>query len=165
MAKRFQFRLGQVLRLRKQVEEVKVRELAQAQGQLVAIAESIRVHLAEELDFLRKYGDFEKSGNFTADQIMDYCDYKEWLLLQEKEFRRRETEWAKEVENRRQAVVKASRARRLLENLKEKQFRTYSQEVLGEEQRFLDEISSIAFVRHNRAQKIVNADTVENLRR
>jgi flagellar protein FliJ len=162
MAKKFRFRLEQVLNLRKQVEEVRIRELSQAQGQLLKIEESIRVHAAEELDFLGKYSDFEKSGEFSADQVMAYSDFKEWLLRQEKEYRRREREWAKEVEKRRQEVVKVSRARRLLENLKEKQLRVYSQEVLGEEQRFLDEISSIAFVRHNRAQKAVNADTAEN---
>ncbi len=165
MAKRFQFRLEQVLNLRKQVEEVRVRELSQAQGELLKIEEAIRAHSAQEHDFLGKFGDFEKIGNFSVDQVMTYCDFKEWLSRQEKEYRRREKEWAKEVEKRRQAVIKVSRARRLLENLKEKQFRTYSQEVLGEEQRFLDEISSIAFVRHNRAQKAVSTDTAENLRR
>lgn len=160
MAKRFFFRLEQVLKLRKQVEEVRVRELSRAQGQLLEIEKLIRTHLAEEMNFLGKYGDFERNGEFTADQVMAYCDFKEWLLRQEKEYRRREREWAKEVENRRQEVVKASRARRLLENLKEKQLRTHSQEVLGEEQRFLDEVSSIAFVRHNQAQKAVNVNTV-----
>src|SRR5436189_4906788 len=35
MAKRFQFRLEQVLGLRKQVEEVRVRELARAKGRLL----------------------------------------------------------------------------------------------------------------------------------
>jgi flagellar FliJ protein len=165
MAKRFQFRLEQVLSLRRQVEEVRVRELSQAQGQLLKIEESIRAHAAEEQDFLGKYSDFEKNGEFDAGQVMAFCDYREWLLRQEKEYRRREREWSKEVEKRRQEVVKASRARRLLENLKEKQLRTHSKEVLGEEQRFLDEISSIAFVRRNRSQKAVNADTAENLRR
>jgi flagellar FliJ protein len=165
MAKRFLFRLEQVLNLRKQIEEMRVRELSQAQGQLLKIEESLRAHAAEERDFLGKYGDFEKGGQFSVDQVMAFCDFKEWLIRQEKEYRRREREWSKEVEKRRQEVVKVSRARRLLENLKEKQLRTHSQEVLGEEQRFLDEISSIAFVRRNRGQKAVSADTVENLRR
>ncbi len=165
MAKKFQFRLEQVLNLRKQIEEVRVRELAQAQGQLLRIEESIKAHAVEELNFLKNYGDFEKNGEFNVDEVMTYCDFKEWLLRQEKEYRRREREWIIAVEQRRQEVVRASRARRLLENLKEKQLKIYSQEVLGEEKRFLDEISSIAFVRHNRAQKAVNANTAEKLRR
>jgi flagellar FliJ protein len=165
MAKRFQFRLEQVLNLRRQVEEVRVRELSQAQGQLLRVEESIRAHAESEKEFLGTYGDFEKKGGFDSDQVMAYCEYKEWLLRQEKEYRRREREWAKEVEKRRLEAVKASRERRLLENLKERQIRAHGQEVLGEEQRFLDEISSIAFVRRNRGQKAASADTVENLRR
>ncbi len=163
MARRFRFRLEQVLRLRKQVEELRIRELAQAQGELLKIEDSLRAHSEEEKAFLERYGEFEKIGAFNADDAMAYCQYKDWLLRREKELRRREKEWMKEVERRRQAVVKASRDRRLLENLREKQFRAHAQEVLSEEQRFLDEISSIAFVRRARALQL--ADVHENLGR
>jgi flagellar protein FliJ len=165
MAKRFQFRLEQVLNLRKQVEEVRVRELAQAKGQLLKIEEAIKDHLGEESQFLEMYGEFEKNPGFNADEVMAYCDYKDWLLKREKEFRRREKEWIKEVERRRQEAVKVSRERQLLENLRKKQKRSYDQEVLGEEQRFLDEISSIAFVRRSRAQKAMGADLTHHLGR
>ncbi len=163
MARRFQFRLGQVLNLRKQVEELRIRELAQAKGELLKIEDSLKAHAEEERAFLGRYGDFEKNGAFNADDVMAYCQYKDWLLRREKEYHRREQEWMKEVERRRQTVVKASRERRLLENLREKQLRAHAQEVLGEEQRFLDEVSSIAFVRRARALQI--ADVQENLGR
>ena len=163
MAKRFRFRLGQVLNLRKQVEELRIRELAQAKGELLKIEDSLREHAEEEKAFLGRYGDFEKAGGFNSDDAMAYCQYKDWLLRREKEFRRREQEWVREVERRRQVVVKASRERQLLENLREKQIRAHAQEVLGEEQRFLDEISSIAFVRRARALQL--ADVHENLGR
>src|ERR1035441_1937195 len=165
MAKRFQFRLEQVLNLRKQVEEVRVRELATAQGRLLRIEESIKAHGEQERGFLGAYGEFEKSGEFNADQLMAYCEYKNWLIRQRKEYRHREKEWAREVEKRRQAAVKASREKRLLENLKERQQQTHEKELLGEEQKFLDEISSIAFVRRDRAQKGAHADSAEKLRR
>lgn len=163
MARRFRFRLGQVLNLRKQVEEIRVRELALAKGELLRIEESLKEHAQEEKAFLGRYGDFEKTGAFNTDDIMAYCQYKEWLLRREKEYHRREQEWMKEVERRRQAAVKASRERRLLENLREKQLRAHAQEVLGEEQRFLDEVSSIAFVR--RARSLQTAEVHENLGR
>lgn len=153
MARRFQFRLQQVLSLRKQMEDMKVRELSMAKGELLKIEEALKAHAREEWEFLGQYGDFEKTGAFNADQVMAYCQYKDWLLRREKELRRREKEWSKEVERRRQEAVKASRQRQLLENLKERQTRTHAQEVLGEEQRFLDEVSSIAFVRRERALK------------
>lgn len=165
MAKKFGFRLEQVLSLRKQVEEIRVRELAKAKGELLRIEESLRVHVKEEQEFLKMYGDFEKTGGFHAEQVMSYCEYKDWLGRREREYRRQEREWVKETERRRLEAVKASRARQLLENLKEKKKRTHDQEVLAEEQRFLDEISSIAFVRRDRAKSAQNAGLAENLRR
>ena len=165
MAKRFQFRLEQVLALRKQVEEVRVRELARAKGRLLEIENALKEHAAEVSDFLKTYGEFEQLGSFEADQAMTYYDYREWLLRREKEYRRQEKEWSVEVERRRQAAVKASRDKKLLENLKERKKRIHSQEVLGEEQRFLDEISSIAFVRRERAQAMAPADLANNLGR
>ena len=162
MARRFQFRLQQVLSLRKQVEEVRVRELAQAKGRLLEIENTIKDHQREEAEFLTMYGDFEKTQGFTTNEVMAYCEFKDWLLRREKELRRQEREWSKEVERRRQEAVKASRAKRLLENLRERQMRTHAQEVLGEEQRFLDEISSIAYVRRDRVKQAVNAGSVEN---
>jgi flagellar biosynthesis chaperone FliJ len=62
-------------------------------------------------------------------------------------------------------AVKASREKKLLENLKARKRRIHSQELLGEEQRFLDEISSIAFVRRERAQAMAAADLTNNLGR
>ena len=42
MARRFKFRLEQILNLRKQTEETRARELAEAKGELLKIEESIR---------------------------------------------------------------------------------------------------------------------------
>ncbi len=165
MAKRFEFRLEQVLGLRKQVEEVRVRELAQAKGRLLQIEEALKEHSKNENQFLKTFGEFEKTGEFEADQAMIYCEYKDWLLRREKEYHRQEKEWVDKVERRRQIAVKASREKKLLENLKEKKKRAHGQEVLGEEQRFLDEISSIAFVRRDRAQNAAGADLTINLGR
>ncbi len=158
MAKRFQFRLEQVLNLRKQIEDVKVRELAQAKGRLLQIEEALKEHAEIEKSFLENYSELEKNGKFNSDQAIIYCDYEEWLLRKENEYRRLESEWIKEVEKRRQNAVKVSRERQLLDNLKEKQKNTHAREVLSEEQKFLDEVSSIAFIRRDRAQKSVHAD-------
>lgn len=162
MANRFRFRLEQVLNLRKQVEEQKVRELAQAQGRLLEIEESLRDHAQQEGEFLDSYGRFEGTGTFSSDQVMAFSEYRDWLSRREKDLERREKEWGQEVERRRQTAMRASRDRRLLENLKEKRAGQHAQEVLGEEQRFLDEISSIAFVRRDRAQRGAGAVSTEN---
>lgn len=165
MAKRFQFRLEQVLSLRKQVEEARVRELALAKGRLLEIEEEIKVHRETEAEFLGAFAEMEKKGSFNTEQVMAYSDYKSSLTRKEKMIRNREREWAQEVERRRGEAVKASKQRQLLDNLKEKQQRAHDLEVVGEEQKFLDELSSIAFIRRERAQKAVNADTNSHLRR
>jgi flagellar FliJ protein len=153
MARRFQFRLEQVLSLRKRVEEERVRELAQAKGRLLEIEEALKAHAEIEGAFLETYGEFEKAmGSFDSDQVMAYCDYREWLLSREREYRRRAREWSEEVERRRQKAVHASRESKLLENLKESKIRAYDRQVRVEEQKFLDEISSIAFVRRERVK-------------
>ena len=158
MAKRFQFRLGQVLELRKQIEELRVKELSQAKGRLLQIEESLKEHLEAEDQFLGTYGEFERTGDFNTDQAMAYCEYRDWLTRREREFRRQEKEWSAEVDKRRQKAVRASREKKLLENLKVKKMQEHSLEILGEEQRFLDEISSIAYVRRERARELAAAD-------
>jgi flagellar export protein FliJ len=155
MAKKFQFRLEQVLNLRKQIEDAKIRELAQAKNRLLEIENALKIHAEIELEFLETYTEMEKAGSFNTDQVMVYCDYKDWLRRKEKEYHAREKEWIKEVERRRQEAVKASRQRQLLDNFKDRQKDKYEKIVLGEEQKFLDEVSSIAFVRRERAKKMI----------
>jgi flagellar FliJ protein len=152
MAKRFQFRLEQVLNLRKQVEDIKVRELAVAKTRLLEAEKVLNEHLEKEKEFFETYGDMG-NGSFTADRASTYYDYKDTLEQQEKTHRERQNDWMLEVERRRREAVKATRQRQLLENLKEKKQRVHAQEVLSEEQKFLDEVSSIAYVRRERAKK------------
>ena len=153
MAKQFQFRLEQVLNLRKQVEEVKIRELAVAKIHLLGVEQDLSKHVEKQDEFLNVYSELEKKGFFTAEQVMIYCDYKELLSKKEKEYKERRSDWMLEVERRRREVVKVSRQRQLLENLKDKKKRTHTLEVQNDEQKFLDEVSSIAFVRRERAKK------------
>jgi flagellar FliJ protein len=156
MAKRFQFRLEQVLSLRKQVEEIKVRELAVAKKQLFEVEKAMNEHVEKQKEFLKYYGELEQRGSFTAEQVMTYCEYKDSLTMVEKEYQKRQNDWVLEVERRRREVVKASRERRLLENYKDKKKKAHSLEVQSEEQKFLDEVSSIAFVRRERAKKLAS---------
>jgi flagellar export protein FliJ len=156
MAQRFQFRLEQVLNLRRQIEDVKVRELAVAKKHLLEIETALNKHIEKQEEFLGACSDLEKNGMFTAEQVMTYFEYKESLSKEEKEFRKRQNDWTLEVERRRREAVKVSRQRQLLENLKEKKKRVHAQEVQSEEQKFLDEVSSIAFVRRERAKRSVS---------
>jgi flagellar protein FliJ len=154
MAKRFQFRLEQVLNLRKQVEEVKARELAVAKIHLLEVEQILNKHVEMQDEFINVYSELQKEGFFTAEQVTAYCNYKESLSKKEKEYRERQSDWMLEVERRRREVVKVSKQRQLLENLKDKKKRIHTLEVQNDEQKFLDEVSSIAFVRRERAKKL-----------
>jgi len=156
MVQRFQFRLEQVLSLRKQLEDVKVRELAVAKKHLLEIETALNKHVEKQEEFLKACVELEKNGMVTAEQVMTYLEYKEALLKEEKEFRKRQNDWMLEVERRRREAVKASRQRQLLENLRDKKKRVHAQDVQQEEQKFLDEVSSIAFARRERAKKSVS---------
>lgn len=153
MAKKFQFRLQQILKLRKEIEDIRVRELSYAKGKLLQLEDKLKEHYESEEGFLETYSEFEKKHFFDSNQVIAYCEYREWLIRREKEYRSLEKQWTLEVDNRRKVAVKASRERKLLENLKEKKLLANTNEVLGEEQRFLDEISAIAFIRRDRVEK------------
>lgn len=151
MAKRFEFRLQGVLNYRRQVEDVRVRELAEAKGALLEIEEALRAHSNEETVYLDRIGSM-RSGAMVADQAIYESLYWDRLLEKERLCKQLEKRVSEEVERRRQKALIASRDKKLLENLKERKIRTHQAEVAGEEQRFLDEHSAIAFVRRQRVE-------------
>ncbi len=152
MPKRFEFRLQGVLNYRKQVEDAKVRELAEAKGALMEIEEALKRNASEEADFLDRAGSSRMGGMITADQAVLQSLYWDRLLEKERVCRQLEKRVTEEVERRRQAALKASRDKKLLENLKERKLRAHQAEATAEEQRFLDEHSAIAFVRRERLE-------------
>jgi len=157
MALRFHFRLEQLLTFRKQVEDSRIKDLALAKGELLKIEDSIRIHREKESDFLNTFSEMEKTGVFEADQGMAFSDYKNHLIRREDVLKKQEKAWREEVDRRRVLAIKASREKKLLINLREKQQKAHLNEVTAEEQKFLDEISSIAFVRRERALKLRTA--------
>jgi len=153
MARRFQFRLEQVLGYRQQLEDARTRELSGAQAELLRVQGDRKEHETLTGEFLGRFGELKKTGGFTVEEILSYSDYGDWMAFEEKQLQRQEREAEAEVEKRRLEAVKASRDRRLLENLREKQKQAHAAEVSKEEQDFLDEISSSAFIRRGRAER------------
>jgi flagellar FliJ protein len=165
MAKRFQFRLQQVLSYRKQAEDVCARELAEAKGALLRHEEVMKAHSQEEEVFLRQYRRLEKAGKFHIDDALLQSERQQGLFERDKKDKRRVVELSKTIEEKRRAAIQASRNRRLLENLKERQQGLHLSAEAQEEQKFLDEISSIAFIRRTRSERAVAADFSGTLRR
>lgn len=153
MSKRFEFRLQGVLNYRKQIEEVKVRELAEAKGALLEIEEALKQNSIHEAQLLEQAGAARKSGVLTADQAVLQSMFWDRLLDRERVCKDLEKRVTAEIERRRQKALAASRDKKLLENLKARKVRAHQAEVAGEEQRFLDEHSAIAFVRRERLEE------------
>ncbi|HVM32541.1 MAG TPA: flagellar export protein FliJ [bacterium] len=145
--------MDQVLGYRRQLENLSIRKMAEAQGQ----RQRIQDDLARGQDARNETADWfsgeERQGSFPVEQAALYVEYMEFLSGQEKALRRREKEAEAEVEKRRAEVVAAAKKRRLLEALREKKLAAHEAEVSREEQAFLDDVSSIAFIRRDRASR------------
>ena len=152
MVKKFEFRLQGVLNYRKQLEDARVRELAEAKGALLEIEETIKKNAIEEARFLDESGTTRSGGTMTVDQAVLQSMYWDRLLEREKVCKDLEKRVSEEVERRRQKAMRASRDKKLLVNLKERKIRAHQAETATEEQRFLDEHSAIAFVRRERLE-------------
>ena len=153
MARAFSFRLDQVLGYRRQLENLSIRKMAQAQGQWMGVQAALEERKNQKDDLRGWFSEEEKKGSFFVEQAAGYTEYLDFLSGQEKSLRTKEKKAKAEIEKCREEVVRAAQKRRLLEGLREKRLLAHQAEVLKEEQGFLDELSSIAFIRRDRASR------------
>jgi flagellar FliJ protein len=164
MPKKFSFRLQSVLNYRVQVEEQYTRDLAKAKGVLLQVEDAIQEHLGRQENFRQEFTRAQcVGGTVTAEVLASYGERWDALLAREKRLHLMEREATEEVERRRGMVMEASRERKLLENLKKRKWTAYIHETEREEQKALDEFSSIAYVRKDLNAAFESAD--ETLRR
>jgi flagellar FliJ protein len=153
MTRRFRFQLEQILNYRQQIEDARRKELSQAKSELLRVQDNRKEHQKETDDFLDRFRELEEAGGFTVEEVVSYSEYKDRMFREEKRLQTKEKKAEEEVEKRRLEAVRASQERQLLKNLKEKQKQAHRAEVSKEEQNFLDDISSSAFIRRDRAER------------
>jgi len=142
--KRFNFRLQRVLDVKNTIEEVKRRNFLTASSEhekRVRILEVYVQTLYKYLDELRT----KHKKTLSSQDINLYYNYFESMsrLI---EFQKKEIENARvELEKMREELIAAVKDRKIIERLKERQFRNYLKEVDMEEQKHLDEVSGISF--------------------
>ncbi len=135
--RRFQFRLQPALSYRQQLEDQRRVELARLDAECVRLREQVH-----ELERLREWAleVTERRARLDMDAERRRSEYLE-ALTQDLRLRRAELE---EVERtatlKRQEVLAASQARRVLERLKEIRQEEHRKEALHEEQRLLDDL-------------------------
>jgi len=139
MAKAFQFRLEQLLGIRRQKEELAQRELAVAQQAVLARNQSILFLMDQEEEAKNEVRAQQERG-IDVGRLKLSDDYRVSLgrLL------RREQETLHDLVRteieRRQQLIEARKAVKVLERFRETKLRRHRQEANLEERKFLDEI-------------------------
>lgn len=138
----FRFTLEKVLEYRKQLED----EAAQALSEALNRVEEIRLLMErcrEEVQENRAALLQPEAAEGPLRLMIG--DYLEALRRDEQMLLRNKAQWEEEADRRRAVAVEASRNRRLLEKLKEKQAARYAQHERMNEQRVYDETATLRF--------------------
>lgn len=144
---RFQFRLQRVLELRKRKEEEKERELAH----LKTMLREAEAFLEELRDETVKVSDQMGSLNNNPDQSLDmqellrYYDYLEQLrhtILDQIDAIKT---IIVNIERKRDELIEASKGRKIIEKLKDRQYEKFREFVDQWENKFIDEMGTINF--------------------
>lgn len=140
--KRFSFRLQRVLDIRSRIRDERRQELGARQAELQR-EETLLAELEAELLLTR----IEEGGTYSASELQMVGAYAIRLRSQiERQLSRIEV--AKQaVEEARVRYIEATKDTQVLEKLKEKRREEYTQEVLLEEGRNLDEVAVQRFKR------------------
>jgi len=150
-AKKFKFRLAPLLKIREHREKERQREHATAVDQVLAQKDKLlQVDQAKlrTLDEQREH----LGGKISVAEALIFSRY----LMKLKRDRLTGNEilrgLEKEAERRRARLVEAARERKVFELLKEKQMARYKAALEKADQKELDEIASITFVRNKSTQ-------------
>ena len=157
MARAFSFRLDQVLNYRRQLEDLSIRRMADARAERARIQLDLAERQGQKDELRDWFSGEERQGAFAVEEANAYNDYLDFLSGQEKSLKRKGRDAEVEVEKRRVEAVEAAKKRRLLEGLREKRLSAHEAQVAKEDQAFLDDISSIAFIRRDRASRVRRA--------
>ena len=138
--KAFSYSLEKVLRLRKHNEDEAKIELGRAISVLADLEQKLFALIGETARAQREQFNPEN----TATQIQQYMFYLIRLDNIKEQLLKDITVAEMKVEEAREAFLEASRERKVLDKLKEKRHKEYRKEVLAEETKELDDISTAA---------------------
>ena len=151
--KKFQFRLQSLLKYKRHLEQVAKQAMAQAVADLLACEQHLaglqndRITAMDQLDAQVEKG--MDAGQFN--QYRQFITAVDQIIMLE---RTRKTELEKILDNKRDALKQRTIEKKALERLREKQAREYTHEMLREEQKSLDEISSLRTAREVNNERI-----------
>jgi len=136
--KRFAFRLDRVLKVRKRVEERIERELSMKRAEFIRITGRIRDVKDRLADFARENS---MTGIFSALDMIAVDNYIFRLGIKIKELEEFKESCERELNRVNEALVEARKARKVIENLRERQFSRYQEEIKRWEDAEIDDIN------------------------
>lgn len=158
MAPPFRFTLDPVLKFRREMEEAAERAFALARRTVLEQEMLIARYLVEEAQGKSDLGVLQREQvDLPALQVMS-----RYLSAMNRRIARAQSErdgLAATAEARRQELIKATQARKVLEKLRERRRREYDRMTNREEQKRLDELSSARFARE--AAEALDAATAQ----
>jgi flagellar FliJ protein len=141
--KRFRFSLETVLRVKRQVEEARQRELGAAQVQRQRAYSRLGAYENGLRELVREQAD-ARSGVLDLNAIAWYQARHKAISDSIKSWTRRLQELTEAEEAARLRVVEAAKERRVLEKLEETQRQAWLEKLNTEEQNFMDELAQRA---------------------
>ena len=140
MAK-FKFRLASLLSIKEKMEQLKKNEYAEA----LAIVNKLllkKTELLEEIERNLNIWQNQLQNGAKPNEIIQYNHYVELVKVNVKKTEEEIINAQEMAEKKRLLLVEAMKERKMLENLKEKDYNEFRIEETKEEQKFLDEIAS-----------------------
>ena len=144
--KKFQFRLQSLLKYKRHLEQVAKQEMAQAVADVLACEQRMtqfqkdRISAMDQLDSLVEKG--MGAGQFT--RYRQFITGTDQMISLE---RKKKNELEKILDEKRDALKQRTIDKKSLERLREKQDREYIHEMIREEQKSLDEMTSLKTAR------------------
>ncbi|MBP8828419.1 MAG: flagellar export protein FliJ [Desulfobacter sp.] len=151
--KKFQFRLQSLLKYKRHLEQVAKQSMAQSVADLLACEQHItelqndRITATDQLDALVEKG--MGAGQFN--RYRQFITAVDQMIMLE---HTRKTELEKILDDKRKALKQRTIEKKALERLREKQAREYTHKMLREEQKNLDEMTSLRTARKVNNERI-----------
>ncbi len=144
---RFKFKLEKVLELRKRKEQEREKELADLKELLMreeTFLEELKEEAARTSEIMHSLQEAVQE-KLDMKELVRYYDYlekvREKISDQIAQIRR----VIADIEKKRQQLVEASKERKIMEKLKDNQYRKFKQTLETIERRFLDELGTINY--------------------
>ena len=139
--KKFKFQLETLLKVTQRKRDDAEMQFAEVSRRLEAHREQLQKFLQELQAGQREYSDMTGAGrSVTVGFIMTYTNFFNWKREQIEQQQQLILKTMQERQQKLRALMEIMTYLKSIEQLKEKRQREYNEEVLAEEQKFLDEI-------------------------